>query len=216
MSHFFSTRVSEFFKPYTQIHYKRGEVILRAGGTPAGVYFLAKGHVRMYLLTAAGDMFTFHLFRPGAFFPMTWVVNDTPNNYYYEALGSVEIYRAPRSDFQVFLKQSPEILEEFNQRILSGLSGLLRRMEMLVLDEAYPKTVKLLLYLAEQFGQAQAGEAVRLPFRVTHKDIAAWIGTTRETASLQMEQLKKQQLVDYKNHAILVPSLSALRREITD
>ncbi len=214
MAHFFSQRVSTFFKKYTQTHYKRGEVILRAGDTPSGVYFLKRGYVRMYLLSPGGDVLMFHIFRPGAFFPMTWVVNDTPNTYYFDALGSVEIYRAPKEEFQQFLKKSPDVLEEFNRRILAGLTGVLRRMEMLLMDEAYPKTVKLILYFAEQFGETDGKDSVALPIKVTHKDIASWIGTTRETASIQMELLKKQQLILYQRRAILVPSLSALRKEI--
>lgn len=215
MAHFFSQRVNAFFKKQTLTHYKRAEVILRAGDTPSGVYFLKRGYVRMYLLSNQGDVLMFHVFRPGAFFPMTWVVNDTPNSYYFDALGPVEIYRAPKAEFQAFLRRSPKVLEEFNRRILAGLSGLLRRMEMLMVDEAYPKTVKLLLYFADQFGEREGDDSVTLPIQVTHKDIASWIGTTRETASLQMEILKKQELVLYKRRAILVPSLSALRREIT-
>ena len=214
MAHIFNQHVAEFFQKHTLAHYKQGEIILRAGDTPTGVYFLKCGYVRMYLLSAAGDILMFHIYRPGAFFPMTWVINNTPNNYYYDAVGTVEIYRAPKADFQAFLKRSPDVLEEFNRRILAGLSGLLRRMELLVLDEAYPKTVKLLLYFAEQFGETNGKDSVRLPLLVTHKDIASWIGTTRETASLQMEILKKQQLVDYKHRTILVPSISALRREL--
>lgn len=214
MAHFFSKRVAEFFKNYTRVHYKRGEVILRAGDTPSGVYFLKRGYVRMYLLSPSGDVLMFHIFRPGAFFPMTWVINGTPNSYYFDALGSVEIFRAPKEEFQEFLKNSPDVLEEFNRRILSGLTGVLRRMEMLLLDEAYPKTVKLILYFAEQFGETKGKDGAVLPIKVTHKDIASWIGTTRETASLQMETLKKQQLILYKHRAILVPSLSALRREL--
>lgn len=214
MAHFFSKRVSEFFKNHTQVHYKRGEVILRAGDTPSGVYFLKRGYVRMYLLSPSGDVLMFHIFRPGAFFPMTWVVNGTPNTYYFDALGPVEIYRAPKEEFQEFLKESPDVLEEFNQRILAGLTGVLRRMEMLLMDEAYPKTVKLILYFAEQFGETDGKDSVALPIKVTHKDIASWIGTTRETASIQMELLKKQQLILYQRRAILVPSLSALRKEI--
>lgn len=214
MPHFFSKRVNEFFSDYELTHYNRAEIILRAGDVPSGVYFLKRGYVRMYILTPQGDALMFHIFRPGAFFPMMWVVNNTPNSYYFDALTPVDIYRAPKEEFQDFLKTSPQVLEEFNRRILAGLSGLLRRMEILVVDEAYPKTVKLILYFAEQFGEVEDNDSVTLPIKVTHKDIASWIGTTRETASLQMENLKKQQLVQYRPRSIFIPSVSALRHQL--
>lgn len=215
MTHIFNPKVASFFSNHTFLKYKKGDIIIRDGDQPSGVYFLQKGYVRMYLVSNQGDIFMMHIFKPGAFFPMMWVMNDTPNSYYYEAFTAVDIYRTPKHEFQSFLKQNPEVLVEFNRRILAGLSGLLRRMEMLVLDEAYPKTVKLLLYFVEQFGEYDRKDAVTLPIQVTHKDIASWIGTTRETASLQMETLKKNQLVLYKRRAILVPSLMALKKEIS-
>lgn len=214
MPHFFSKRVNEFFSHYQLSHYNRRDIILRAGDVPSGVYFLKRGYVRMYILTPQGDVLMFHIFRPGAFFPMMWVVNNAPNSYFFDALTPVDIYRAPKEEFQAYLKKSPLVMEEFNRRLLAGLSGLLRRMEMLVVDEAYPKTVKLILYFAEQFGEFEAKDSVILPIKVTHKDIASWIGTTRETASLQMESLKKHQLVQHRPRSIFIPSVSALRHEL--
>ena len=49
---------------------------------------------------------------------------------------------------------------------------------------------------------------------LTHKEIAAWIGTTRETASLQIETLKKKNLIQYNRRYIIVPDISRLSREI--
>ncbi len=52
-----------------------------------------------------------------------------------------------------------------------------------------------------------------MPF--THREIASWIGTTRETASLQMERLMKIGLVRISGRQILLPDLEKLRETIT-
>ncbi len=205
--------IDVFFSQFTKLTYAKGEVVLRAGDPPAGVLYLKKGFVRQSFIAQNGDMLVVHVYRPGSFFPMTWVINDTPNRYYFEALTPVEILRAPREEVRRFLKQNPGETERVFSRILHGLSGVLMRMEHLVFESAYHKVVLLLLYYAKNFGENQTG---KLSLPLTHKEIAAWIGTTRETASLQIEALKKKRLIEYSRRMIVIPNLSALEKEVDE
>ena len=206
-----STLVDDFFTKYTKLTYRKSEVILRAGDTPPGVLYLKKGIVRMSFVGTSGDTLVLHIFRPGSYFPMLWVINDTPNRYYFEALTPVEIFRSPREDVRQFLKQEPAALNHFMERILLCVSGLLERREHLVLASAYRKTIVLLLYYARQFTDEKVKGKLKIP--LTHKEIAAWIGTTRETASLQIETLKKKKLILYDRRYIVIPNVEALQKE---
>lgn len=203
--------VDDFFENYTNLTYRKGEVILRAGDPPAGVLYLKKGVVRMSFVGTNGDTLVLHIFRPGSYFPMPWVINDTPNRYYFEALTPVEILRAPREDVRKFLKDNQAAAEHFMSRILLGVSGLLERMEHLVLESAYRKTIVLLLYYARQFSDEKVKGKFKIP--LTHKEIASWIGTTRETASLQIEKLKRKKLITYQRRFIFIPDIEALQKE---
>lgn len=205
--------VDTFFSQYTKLTYEKGEVVLRAGDPPAGVLYLKKGFVRQSFVAQNGDMLVLHVYKPGSFFPMTWVINDTPNRYYFEALTPVEIWRAPREEVRRFLKQNPAEMEGVLSRILKGLSGVLMRMEHLVFESAYHKVILLLLYYAKNFSDKPTG---KLTLPLTHREIAAWIGTTRETASLQIEALKERKLIEYNRRTIVIPSLSALEKEVDE
>lgn len=205
--------VESFFSQYTKLQYKKGEVILRAGDPPAGVLYLKRGFVRMSLVGKSGDTLVLHVFKVGAHFPMTWAVNDTPNRYSFEALTPAEIWRAPKEDVLRFLRTHPEISEFFLSRILRGVSGLMERMEYLVLEPAYEKTVLLLLYYAKNFSDGELKGKLIIP--LTHREIAGWIGTTRETASLQIEILKKKKFLTYNRRLITIPDVALLAREVT-
>lgn len=204
--------VKEFFEKYTKLRYKKSEVIIRAGDPPPGILYLDKGFVRMSLVGKNGDLLVLHVFKPGSYFPMPWAVNDVPNRYYFEALTSVEIWRAPKDDVLKFLHMHPDVAEYFLSRILRGLSGLMERMEHLVLAPAYEKTVLLLLYYAKNFSEAEAHGKLLIP--LTHREIAGWIGTTRETASLQIETLKKKKLLTYNRRLITIPNVALLAKEV--
>ena len=206
--------VEDFFGKYTKIKYKKGEVIIRAEDAPQGVFYLKKGYVRQYMVGQDGAMLMLHIFKPNSFFPMTWAVNDTPNSYCYEAMSHVEVWRAPKEAVREFLAKNPSVVYNLVSRLLLGVSGIRRRIEYLIMDNAYTKTVLLLLYLAENLGEKE-GTGTVLTVPVTHREISAWIGTTRETASIQVELLKHRGLISYRKRQLVIPSLKALEKEVT-
>ncbi len=206
-------KVESFFAPYAQMTYKKGELILRAEDVPFGVYYLQQGYVRQYLLSPSGETFIVHIYKPGSFFPLAWVLNETPNVYHFEAMTQATIVRAPREEFVSFLKAHPEALFYATQRLAAGLAGFVNRVAQLVLDDAYTKTILLILYYADNFG-LKTKEGIELQVPLTHREIASWIGTTRETASLQVEALVKKGLLSTRGRLLIVRDQSALQKEI--
>lgn len=205
--------IESFFAAYTPMAYKKGEFILRAEDAPFGVYYLQSGYVRQYLLSPSGETFIVHIYKPGSFFPLTWILNDTPNVYHFEAMMPVNVIRAPKEVFVEFLRTHPEALFYATQRLALGLSGFVSRVAQLVLDDAYTKTILLILYYAENFGdKTKEGIALKIP--LTHREIASWIGTTRETASLQVETLVKKGLLATRGRLLIVRDAERLQKEL--
>jgi CRP/FNR family transcriptional regulator, cyclic AMP receptor protein len=205
--------VELFFSKFTPLQYKRGEMILRAGDPPVGVLYLKKGFVRMSFVAPSGEMLVLHIYKAGSYFPMTWAMNKIPNRYFFQAITGVELLRAPEEEVCRFIKDHPEVLEHFMTRLLTGMSGVLGRMEHLIFESAYDKTILVLLYYIKNFSES-AQKAGTLIVPLTHKEIAAWIGTTRETASIQIELLKRKKLIQYNRRFIVVPNIGKLKREL--
>ena len=201
-----------FFSTYSHQLFRSGQVMIRAGETPAGIFYLVKGLVRQYAVSPKGETLMMHVFRPGSFFPMLWALTGSANTYQYEAVNAAEVYRAPKGDVLNFLLRHPEELWCFTKRLVGGVSGLLTRFEYIMFDGAYRKTVLLLLYFARRFAAVEDGVTV-LSVPLAHREIAAWIGTTRETASVQMETLKKRGLIKTRGRQLIIPSIAALERE---
>lgn len=207
-------KLNDFFGSYPTIFYKKGETILRAEDSPLGVYFLKSGYVHQYIISPSGETFMVHIYKPGSFFPLMWVVNDTPNIFHFDSMSTSQIIRAPKDAFTAFLKENPDVLFYATQRLAAGLSGLVNRVGQLVLDDAYTKTVLLLLYYADNFGEkTPQGIAIQLP--LAHREIASWIGTTRETASLQVEHLQKKGIIAAHGRQLVIRDLAQLQKEVS-
>lgn len=206
------TSAESFFFGYPRHAFGRGDVIIRAGEVPDGVYYLTSGLVRQEAISPRGETFIITVFRPGAYFPMLWAITNTSNGYQYEAATATTAYRATKSEVLRFLSRHPEELWRFTKRLVTGINGLLGRFEYLMFDTAYRKTVLLLLYFARRFGKQEDGVTL-ISVPLAHREIAAWIGATRETASVQMEALKKKGLIKTRGRQLIIPSIAALEKE---
>lgn len=205
-------KTEAFFGNYPVFRFKKGNYILKPGDDTKHIFYLRRGYIKQFNINGKGEGFLVHIFKPGSFFHMTWIVNKDRNEFYYQAVNNVEVYKAPVKEVVKFLENEPVILMEFTKRLLRGVSGMIKRFNFVVQDEAYKRVVKLLGYYADRFGEKDTtGILIKSP--ITHKDIAAWIGTTRETASLQMELLKKKGIICYRGRKLIINNLDVLNKE---
>ena len=70
----------------------------------------------------------------------------------------------------------------------------------------------LLCTLAERYGERSEDGALTVPWRPTHREIAAWVGCTRETATAVLSRLRREGLADLSAGRLFVPDPDALRR----
>lgn len=177
--------MEEFFSGFKKLSFKKGQTILRAGDSPPGIFYLKSGNVRMYSVSESGAELTLNIFKPKTFFPLIWAIGEIPNGYFFEAMGAVEAYLAPKSQTLKFLKKHPPLLFDVTRRAFVGLYGISARLESLAFDGARSKVLSTLLMLKKR----------SLSIPLTHQEIAVLSGTTRETTSRQLKNLEKQRLI---------------------
>ena len=205
-------KLNEFFSKFKRYHYKKGEVILRAGDAPQGVYFIDKGYVKDYSISKDGEELILIIFKPEDFFPMQWVFNDRPNSHYFDAMSAVELWRCPKEDFINFIEANPEIFFELTSHIVLRLGGITQRMEYLAFGNAYQKVASIIMICAERFGEKEA-EKVVIQVSLTHRDIANLLGLTRETASIEIKKLERKELIAYRGRLLVVKNKKGLEQE---
>ncbi len=205
-------KLDKFFSRLKKHHYKKGELILRGGDIPQGIYFIDKGYVRSYSISPEGEELTLIIYKPKDYFPMRWIFGDKANRYYYEAMTGIDACHCPREEFVDFLKSNPDVLFNLTGRITTRAKGLMERMEYLAFGNAYQKVASILLICADRFGEENKGE-ILIPIPLTHKDIAMLVGMTRETVSIEVKKLERKGIIDYSKHLIVVKDVVKLSIE---
>lgn len=199
LQHLFK-KLGRKFRPQ---RYKAGDILLRPDDPVNSVFYLEKGYVRSYQISREGSELTLIIFKPGDAFPLSSILNNLPNRYYYEALTDVEVWKAVPDDFISFFKSNPDFLFYAIKVLLLRGDGLLRRIESMALGNAYSKVSSTLLLCAKRFGEnGKNGTTIKVPF--THRGIASLLGIARETVSLEMKRLEKDGIIAYCDGYILI------------
>lgn len=187
-------------------------MIIRAGESPSGVFYLKKGFTRLFSVSKSGEEFSLIIFKKGDLFPLIWAINNPPNSYFLEAMTPCELLRAPRNSFMDFVKGDPELYFEVTSRVLVRFGALLRRMEYMAFGDAYSKISAILLICAERFGKKK-GKKVIIEVPLTHHDVASLVGVTRETASIELKKMETKGLISHKGHLIAIKNIENLKKE---
>lgn len=205
-------KLDQFFSQFTFLTYQKGDVFIHADEPPAGIFYLTKGLVRQYIITSKGEDLTVNIYKPLSFFPMMWAINETENLFYFEAMGDIEMWRAPKEEVVGFIKNEPDVLYDLLSRLYKGVDGLLARMTYLMAGNARAKIIFTILNVAYRFAITEKDIDINLA--ITHKDLAAISGTTRETFSREIKKLEKAGLVSLKKGTIHIPSQQKLEEEL--
>lgn len=198
-------KLETFFTKHRHQIFRKGEILVRADDDPAGVFYLKEGIVKEYAISKKGDELIINVFKPIAFFPMSWAINNTPNQYFYEAITELNVWRAPKDRVIEFIKTNPDVLYDLTSRVFKGIDGMLTRMTYLMSGNAYARLVAELIIHAKRFGIAN---------RISEKDLAASSGMTRETVSREMKILKDKGLITFNKNILLIKDLKKLEGEL--
>ncbi len=206
-------KVLVFFQQHKKQKYKKGELLIRADDQPQGIFYLKSGTVKVYAISKKGDELVVNLFKPKAFFPMSWAISNTTNTHFYEAVTDLEVLRCPKQEVVEFVKSNPDVLYDLLSRVYLGIEGLLNRITYLMAGSANTRLVSEITTLAKRFGITTADG---IEIHVSEKDIASQTGMTRETISRELKILKSKNLVNVERNKIVILDAEKFQNELAE
>ncbi len=187
-------------------NYTRREYIYFSREDSDRVYIVKQGHVEIGYLDESGKEFSLDILSPGEIFGT--ILGHRAASGYARALDRALLCIMSRSDFEAFLQRFPEMSFRVLKLLGSRINVLENKLQNLVFKDIKTRICDLIYSLYRKAGNPRDGT---LHIALTHKDIANLVGCTRETASLNLSELKKEGIIDYQNRRIRVLSLPQLK-----
>jgi CRP-like cAMP-binding protein len=115
-------------------------------------------------------------------------------------------------ELKELMKQDKELSFRLLKLVGLRLMRLERRLELLVFKDARTRVIEFLKDAAEWKGK-KVGFETMIPTKLTHKDIAALTGTSRQTVTTILNELKDRNLIYFDRRKILIRDLDRLGAE---
>ena len=173
---------------------KKGTLILNPTNPIEALFFLKKGQVRLYRMNSNGKQFTVDILVDGNIFGETSSVSLTDEHVYAEAMTDTYLCILGKKEFENFIEKNPKIALKFINILSTRLKEIYSMSEKIALGDVKYRLLYLLLKLSEKSGKRKK-EWQTIDIKVTHQDIANMIGSTRETTSSLISQLKKEGII---------------------
>jgi CRP-like cAMP-binding protein len=205
-------KVYENFSNYPKRKYPKGQILVFADESPEHIFYIVKGRVRKYDVSYRGDEVIVNIFKPPAFFPMSWVINKTPNSYFYKTEEETEVHLVPAEKALEFLQANPDVVLDLLSRVYKGMDGLLGRVVHLMSGTARSRLIYELIIECRRFGVTKNNTKYSLS--TNEVDLAARSGLSRETISREMQKLKQNDWIELTSKAITVTNISLLEQAL--
>jgi len=168
------------------------------------LYVLASGKVKVVLYGESGREVILSIFKsPGDFFGEMALLDDAPRSASVMAMAPSSLLVLSRAHFRSHVDRHPAIA----LKILTELSRRLRRADAIIGDlallDVFGRLAAKLRELAEADGE-ETEDGILIRQRPTQAEIAAMIGTSRETVSRALSELARRGNVVMSGKRLLI------------
>jgi CRP-like cAMP-binding protein len=201
-------KIDEEFTKYPLRKYPKGQILLFAGDTPSFLFYVIEGKIRKYDISARGDELAVNISKPPITLPLTALLTNTPNRYFYKTETAVSLHAVPSQKALAFFKSHHDILFGLLNWSYQAIDGMQGRIVQLMSGNAKSRVVYELVNECKHFGYKISEGNYQLD--VTEGDLAARSGLSRETVSREISKLKAAHLVTNSGRRLSIPNLGNL------
>lgn len=192
--------------------YRRGEVIFHRGDPGDALYIILAGRVKISSPSETGVEAILATLRPGEFFGALALLDGASRSASATAVEVTEALVLPRDRFRHLVDEVPGIREHVFMALAGELRRLTNHVEELHFLDIAGRLAARLARMGEEQGTAGEGGEVRLDGPLTQGELAAMVGSTRQSVNKLLGYLVDDGVIRLERDAIVIRDLAALRR----
>jgi len=191
----------------------RDELIDKLGAQSDSVYVVADGRVKIFELTADGKEVILWFCSPGEMFGFAETLVPSVfsgHQIHAQACGRSELLIIEKSDFEHFITENPDAVLP----IVHLLGFRLREISEVLLDvtssDVTSRVIRLLYRLGGLYGKP-VKNGLRIDFLLTHQEMADMIGTSRQTVTTVLGELKRKGFIETEQRTIVIRDMDSMQ-----
>ncbi len=192
--------------------YRRSEVIFHQGDPGDGLHIVLGGRVKISTVSESGLEAILATLRPGEFFGALALLDGAPRSATATAVETTETMILPRDRFRQLVDEEPRIRDHVLTQLAHELRRLTNHVEELHFLDIAGRLAARLARMAEEQGRPGGDGEVRLDGPITQGELAAMVGSTRQSVNKLLGWLIDDGLIRLERDAIVIVDLPGLQR----
>jgi len=188
--------------------FPKGSVLFEKGDPGDSLYILLSGKVRIYRESLAGKLKTLAYFHPPQVFGEMSLVEDRPRSATAVAEEATEVLVLYRDYYLQLIRRYPLLAHNLARIVAARLREMNDEVLFLTFEEARSKVAFALLKLRRHRHGAPREQGWFVP--IVHQEIANLAGTSRETATRVVHELRDRGVIESVPGGLLLKDLEAL------
>lgn len=174
------------------MQFSRGNSLFVAGDPADRVYLVDKGWLKIYRVSKDGRQVTVGSLRgPGELMGLAEALAGGHRSCYAGAVTDVFVHVITRESFLELMDSEPFLAVKVTKLLASRMRDAERGILQIAGLQVAHRLVNTLLYITRICGTPEK-EGIRLNVDITHEELAAMVGSSRQTVSSVLGRFKKQ------------------------
>jgi CRP-like cAMP-binding protein len=188
---------------------KKNHFVYHTGDQSDCLYFLVKGIVKISNQAEDEREVIKHILHPMAIFGELGLAGEQQRQDNAQAMEEVQLYRIPIQEFKRLMQTNHKLAMNVLTMIGSRLKRVEDRLESLMFKDARERIIDFLKDSAKKQGK-RVGYETLIRHCYTQQDIANITGTSRQTVTSVLNDLKKSNLIYFNRRSILIRDMAKL------
>lgn len=189
---------------------KKGDIIYFSSSDVPRIYLLKKGNIKIVSIDEDGNETIKEILQKGDLFgELSLEADENVNEYAKVLTNEVSICSFLLSDFEDLLVRNPTLALSYTKFVGLKMKRFKNNYSNLVSKDAKSRLVSFLKDWATREGTFE-GNKVTIENYLTQNDISQIICTSRQTATLLLNELEEKNLIYYNRKEIIIDDINKL------
>jgi CRP-like cAMP-binding protein len=190
--------------------YKREQFIYMPDDSATHIYMIVRGRVKIGHYLESGEEVLNAILTTGEIFGELAMAGEDKRKDFAQAMEETTICPLTTAELKGLMYENKELSFKILKLIGLRIMKLERKLELLVFKDARTRIVEFLKDAAAWKGK-KVGLETMIQTNLTHKDIASLTGTSRQTVTTILNELKEKDLINFNRKQILIRDLDSLQ-----
>lgn len=193
-------------------YYKKGDIIIPVGVSLDYLIYLKKGQAGRLVTTAGGAQKYIKIVTDHGIIGEVIFFQHITSDYTFEAITPCECYFFNRTTVETLFLKDDAIIQSLINWFCNRLYSLNAQIQSSMLQNNYDRVCSFLSDYIKTFGYCDSNGHWRYDGKLSHYDIAKYIGINRVSVTRAITKLQENEIIKKDRHSLIILDITYLER----